>query len=470
MSSPSSNTSNDGREGRNVKQDAPPTEEGRHRRPLFDRFHSRFPHGSLRRSLASGAFWSLIGAVCSRGFTLVASILIARFLGKAGYGQWGIILVTVGMFAQYASFGASLTATKHVAELRKSDPGKAGRILSLVMLLGLMGVSTMALVCLGASRWLAYSLFQVPELFVPLMFAGIMLFCMVGTQMLQGALAGFEDFRRIARINLAQGIVLFIAAVPLTWRLGLVGTVIGMSISQAAALVLCLRAVLKKSRDHGMPISTKGVWQERRILWHYAAPSFLTGGITGPAWMLSKAIVARIPGGVVGLGGFQAAFRWRDIVLFVPGAVRRVTLPMLSGLKGANDRRRFIKALWANIAVNGGVAFIGAIPIMLLSPWILSLYGRDFRQDWDIMVILVGSGVFQAVKDVLSQVTASMGKMWWNFGMAIIWSAVTLGGTALMVPRYGVLGYVWVVAFASVINMIMYSIAATIAIRKSDSL
>ena len=40
------------------------------------------PAGSLRQRFALGVFWSVAGAVASRGFLLAASIVCARFLGK----------------------------------------------------------------------------------------------------------------------------------------------------------------------------------------------------------------------------------------------------------------------------------------------------------------------------------------------------------------------------------------------------
>jgi len=398
---------------------------------------------------------------------LAASILIARMLGKAGYGQWGLIMTTMTMFAQFASFGVALTATKHVAELRTIDPDRAGRTLSFILIVGLISVSTMSLACFSAAGWMAHHLYKVDELLIPLTLASCLLFGIVATGMLQGALAGFEDFRAIARINLIQGIILFALAIPLTWWLGLSGTVIGMSISWCSAMLLCLIKIFKNSHDNKMILTTKGIWQEKQILWQYAAPSLLTGMATGPAMSLSQAIVAHIPSGLAGLGGFNAASRWREIVMFIPQSVRRVTLPMLSRLKGHNDYRRFIKVLWANIALNGGIALLGAIPIMILSPWILSLYGANFRQDWDMMVVLVSSGIFQAVNDVVTQVTAAMEKMWWTFGIHIVWGVILLGGSYMLVPVFGVRGYVWSMAAAVFNHMVLNSAAAFIIIKRA---
>ena len=89
------------------------------------------PADSLRARFTLGIVWSLAGAVVSRGFLLAASIVCARFLGKDGFGALGMIQSTAGMFGIFAGLGLGLTATKYVAEFRRQDPEKAGRILAL---------------------------------------------------------------------------------------------------------------------------------------------------------------------------------------------------------------------------------------------------------------------------------------------------------------------------------------------------
>src|SRR6266550_2889202 len=47
--------------------------------------------------LLRGAFWSLSGALISRVLGLISSFVVARILGKSGFGELGIIQSTVGM-------------------------------------------------------------------------------------------------------------------------------------------------------------------------------------------------------------------------------------------------------------------------------------------------------------------------------------------------------------------------------------
>ena len=79
---------------------------------------ARIEASEIGYRLARGTFWSLAGAVVSRLLGLASFVIVARILGKSGYGHFGIIQSTVGMFGVFAGFGLGQTSTKYVAELR----------------------------------------------------------------------------------------------------------------------------------------------------------------------------------------------------------------------------------------------------------------------------------------------------------------------------------------------------------------
>src|SRR5208283_1869288 len=56
---------------------------------------ARVEASSIASRLARGTFWSLVGTVLARGLSVLASIVVARQLGKEGFGELGIIQSTV---------------------------------------------------------------------------------------------------------------------------------------------------------------------------------------------------------------------------------------------------------------------------------------------------------------------------------------------------------------------------------------
>ena len=429
--------------------------------------HTRhLPRGSIRRSIVSGGFWSLAGSVFSKICGLLGSIIFVRLLGKTDFGKWSLILTTVAMFAQYAGLGLSTPIVRYMALLKDKDPKRAGSVLSFCMLFGIGGTIMMSLVCFCGAKWLANSFYSAPELFMPISIASIFLFFMVMATFVQNALAGFEDFRSIAMTNIIQGLAILVVIVPLTARFGLVGIVAGWSASYAIAMAVCFNALRKNCNKRGIHFHIRGIWREGHLLWRYVLPGLTTTLVTAPATAMSQAMVANIPGGFSGLGSYGVAASWQGVVAFVPQNMRTITLPMLSRLHGEGNHRRFLKALWANIGLNGGIALFCGLPLMAMSPWILSLYGPDFRQDWDILVILIGTVVFQAINDVVTQVTAALEKMWWNLFVHIIWATVLVGGSFLLIQNHGVRGYVWAIALATFCHMCINSVASLIWLKK----
>jgi O-antigen/teichoic acid export membrane protein len=389
--------------------------------------------------LASSVGWTTLGAVASRGCFLLTALLMARVLGKAGYGQWGIVDSTVVMLAQYGAMGMGKTATKHVAELRRAAPGRGGDVLSFLFLVAGTGLAVMAVVCAAAAPLLASRVYRAESLAVPLACAALYLISMTGTYLLQAVLAGFGDYRAMASINVVQGVLLPVLVAPLTWGWGLSGAVLAIATSYGAALGLTARRVRQLCREHDMPITLSGAKRETGLFWSYCLPLSLAGGIAVPASWFVNTYTSRVVG-FGALGGYMAADRFRGLLMFIPTTVKQVSLPMLSEMLAAGDARRFRRVLWANLGVNVGLTLAGAVPAIALSPWLMSWFGPQFRDEWPMLVVLVLSATAQAAANVLAQVTACSGKTWLNFAFSTTFGIVLVTVTLACVPRLGALG------------------------------
>ena len=149
--------------------------------------------------LARGTFWSIGGAIICKALTLASSVVLARILGKAGFGKFGLIIGTVATFQVLANLGLSATANKHVAEFRKTDPQRAGRILALS---GLVSVVAGISLAVGLAVWapqLAAGVLNAPELAGPLRIASLLIFFSAAGGTLVGALSGSKRSRRSPR-------------------------------------------------------------------------------------------------------------------------------------------------------------------------------------------------------------------------------------------------------------------------------
>ena len=166
--------------------------------PFIETIKLRLAESPIAYRLARGAFWSVIGGIASRALTMGSSVIVARLLGKEGYGEIGMVQSTIGMLGVFAGFGLGATATKYIAEFRTKDPTRAAHIANLTILISLITSGLMAIMCLGMSGWLAEKTLNRVDL-SPLLAAGaLLLFVSIPGGVLLAALAGFEAFKERA--------------------------------------------------------------------------------------------------------------------------------------------------------------------------------------------------------------------------------------------------------------------------------
>jgi O-antigen/teichoic acid export membrane protein len=409
--------------------------------------------------LARGAFWSLCGVVASRALTLLASIFVARMLGREGFGELGIIRSTVEMFGVFAGFGLGLTATKHVAEFRRTDPDRAGRI---IVLSGMVAVATATLA--GAllfvlAPWLAAQTLAAPHLggLIRVGCVVLVLSALNGAQ--TGALAGFEAFKTVAWVNLWAGLTSFPILVAGTYFGGLEGAVWALAASLAINWVLNHFALRREAASAGIPLRFLRWPRDLGVLWRFSLPAVFAAAMVGPVNWACSAMLVNQPGGYGEMGVFNAANQWFLGVMFLPSVLGQVVLPVLSERYGANDQVRSAKVLKVAIGANALAVVPLVIGLSLLSPFVMDLYGTAFRDGWPTLVaVLVTAGVM-AIQAPVGQVLAASGRMWLGFLMNLGWAAAFVGLTALLVShgsvgvaagRLGayILHTTWVFAFA----------------------
>jgi len=284
-------------------------------RPLFDRVENS-PIGSR---LARGVFWSMAGSVISRGLMLCATVLVARMLGKTVYGELGMIQSTVGMFGVFAGFGLGLTATKYVAEFRRSDPDRAGRIIGLSGLFAMLTGGVIAIGLFIFAPWLSEHTINAPHLASVLRIGAMILFINALNGAQTGALSGFEAFKTIAHVNLFVGLISFPILVCGAYFGDLTGAVWALAINLSFNWLLNHLALCKEAKHYRVPFTFKNCTREWSVLWRFSLPAALSGALVGPVNWACGALLVNQPDGYGEMGIYSAANQWRFAILFIPG-------------------------------------------------------------------------------------------------------------------------------------------------------
>jgi O-antigen/teichoic acid export membrane protein len=395
---------------------------------------------SLRGRFVRGAVWSLIGAAMAQGANLAASVITARLLGREKYGQYGMIQSTVGMFGVFAGLGLGLTATKYVAEFRSRDPERAGRIIALGCAVAIVSGGLLAFCLLAYAPVLAAKTLNAPALADELRIASVLLFFNALNGAQTGALAGFEAFRAIARINLVRGLMAFPVTVGavLLWRLP--GAIWALAVTAAVTCLLSQVSLRRQCTTLGIRPRFSSAWRERRVLWSFSTPALLSDALFGPVLWAANTMLVNQPGGYAEMGVFSAASQWRNAIGFIPAVLAQFALPILSNLNGERDVSRYGKALRWNLILTAGAATAVAIPVALGAQQIMRMYGPGFQQGWLIVVLSAATAVVSCVNGVVGTAILSTGSVWVGFAFNAMWAAVFLGGCYRLIPTCLALG------------------------------
>lgn len=424
---------------------------------------NRIESSKIGSRMARGALWSLGGAVISRGLMLFASIFVARILGREIYGEFGMVRTTVNMFLVFAGFGLGMTATKHVAEYRITDPDRAGRIMAIS---GLFAVGTGVLVAVGLyifAPWVATHTISAPHLVGELRIGAFILLLNAVNGAQTGALAGFEAFKSIAKANFLTGLVSFPLLVGGAFFLGLRGAVLALGANMIINWLLNHLALRKEAALCNVPFSSDGCLSEWPILWRFSLPAALSGIMVSPVLWTCSAMLVNQPGGYGQMGLFDAANQWKMAILFIPGVVGQIVLPMLSSLNGMNDQDRYKKVLKYNALITGGVALAVALPIALLAPVIMRSYGPGFEEGTMALVLMTISTALIAINTVVGQAIVSKGRMWVGCLFNLIWAMFLLVFSYVFLKQgHGVNG----LAMANLIAYLAHSIWQSIYVFK----
>ena len=140
-------------------------------------------------------------------------------------------------------------------------------------------------------------------------------------------------------------------------------------------------------------------------------------------WFANVVLVAQ-PDGYASLGVFNAAERWRQLLLFLPASFSPVILTMLSNLHGTKDPDGYRRLFGLNLAVSIAVVVVPSIGIILCASPAMGLFGDEYRDGWMTLVILSASSV---------QALTNYGSAWYVFERQFAWAVI--GAVAIRAKR-----------------------------------
>lgn len=413
---------------------------------------SKIKKSDVVKRLVKGSVWSFVGLILTKLIMLISGILCAHVLTKEEYGQFGMVRSTIDLFYTVGAVGMGATTSKYIAQYLYSAKEKITEIYGMSNVFTIFCGVVISTVLYFFSNYIAFKMLNKTELEQPIKLGSLLLFVMVLNGMQNGALSGFEQFKTITINKLIASIfeALLMIVGAFYWKVP--GAILGFGLGYAVLLLLNKHSISNAFKKHKISYRPYKFYKNcMPILYKFSLPALLTSLTITPIYWIIRTILVKHDGyGELAL--FEASMQWQVAVSFIPSVLGSVLLPILSGYNGniASYKRFYHYNLMSNLLVSSFVA----IAIIVASPYIIGLYGKEYDNSMP-MIILMISSIIYSVNSVSCVLLTSRGYMWAHFIINILYSVVLLLTSSIIISYgYGSTG----LALAFLISNFFYSI------------
>jgi len=154
------------------------------------------------------------------------------------------------------------------------------------------------------------------------------------------------------------------------------------------------------------------------------------------AMWFSNVLLVRQPNGYAALGLFNAADRWRQLVLFLPASVSPIVFSLLSSLHGQHDRAGYTQLITMNLWMTVATVVIPSVVLAWFASFAMGLFGADYRSGSATLMILATSSVAVVFNTFLGQILVSKGAIWRRFWLDIFLAVCFAFVSWRLIPAY----------------------------------
>lgn len=395
---------------------------------------------SNTQKVLSNTFYQVVGRFVSAVETLVATALVTRTLGPAGYGDIIIVITYVSTFFVMADFGINNIVVRSWAK----EPQKAKA--EFTDLLVLRFIMSLAL-CLAAAV-LAVLLSKTSAQYSQVVLKGIMvgLTLIIGQSLYFSASAVFQTFFSYAKSfwaslwgNIVALILLVVAIYFGVGELGVIGAII---LGSLVPTVLALYFV----REYLSLKSLRFNFKYSKLLLVASLPTGL-GLIINTVYTSSDRLLLSVLVPASALGLYGLAYKVFENILVLPNFYMNASFPVMVARKEESQESlgHTVQKIFDAISLVVFPLIAGGI---ILSPVIINLVGGESFSGADtvLAVLFLGSVIYFYSPLFRWLLIVEHQEWWlpWIYGLGL---ATNVALNLIAIPRYGIVG-------AAVVNAI----------------
>ena len=405
-------------------------------------------------------FFGITGAAGAKILLMIINILIARLISNQDYGVYSLLNNTVQTFVLFAGAGIGITLTRYTAIYQNKDKNKAGYMIKTLSVVNIVLSAIVSITILVFSDYISQLLSKEINISIYIKIISITIFFSSLALLCQSVLQGFEEFKRLAKIQITCHIMALIISVIITMLWKLNGAVISMLLLQLLLFIFSINTTKRICKDKKIELKTRFDREIKYAIKNVSIPAFLSSIFVNPViWITNFLFIKKF--GYEEFAGFSICLQWMYIVNYIPQQLNQVK-PIYTQLYDSGQVNTMKKTV-NKLTIFSILLVIVVVSILsILKDFILRLYGEFYLAFGTTFITLLITNIFIVIQSQNFSVFQAIGEFWKCLILNGIWAGAFLISFILLYGK-GSLGY----ATAYLISYIIYSIISCTELNRT---
>lgn len=405
-------------------------------------------------------FFGITGAAGAKILLMIINILIARLISNQDYGVYSLLNNTVQTFVLFAGAGIGITLTRYTAIYQNKDKNKAGYMIKTLSVVNIVLSAIVSITILVFSDYISQLLSKEINISIYIKIISITIFFSSLALLWQSVLQGFEEFKRVAKIQITCHIMALIISVIITMLWKLNGAVISMLLLQLLLFIFSINTTKRICKDKKIELKTRFDGEIKYAIKNVSIPAFLSSIFVNPViWITNFLFIKKF--GYEEFAGFSICLQWMYIVNYIPQQLNQVK-PIYTQLYDSGQVNTMKKTVNKLTIFSILLVIIVVSILSILKDFILRLYGEFYLAFGSTFITLLITNIFIVIQSQNFSVFQAIGEFWKCLILNGIWAGAFLIAFILLYGK-GSLGY----ATAYLISYIIYSIISCTELNRT---
>jgi len=357
---------------------------------------------NLIKKILNNSFLLLLGNIVGRFTMFVTNIIAARFLSQEMFGQFMMIRNTMSMLESIVNGSIGSPMIKRIAESshQKKD---LNSVINAIFFINLTIIFLVSILLFIFTPWIIETYFLGKSHLITAFYIGILLFAgTILSSLLQSILIGLEKYKIIAFSSFITSLLSLPIIIFLIYNFNLNGVIFGVS------CYFIIDFIVKYIQFKKLPITNifkqnkpQILFEIKNLLNSSKYLLFSTIIISFTFWY-ARILIINKTNHFENIAIFDAAFQWLSIIMIITGATTSVALPMMSKVINQNNNDEK-KVFYINLFVNLFISIFIMVLFVVFSQNIMALYGENYIQGSNTLIILAISSVFFTLYSVYNK-------------------------------------------------------------------